>query len=213
MIETSPTPQQANPRPKLVVGASMVLVAVVLLSWYVGHQGTEEGFSWELASIFGTALGTTLLAVATGALALLTSRDVSATQDLAAQGRRDQIERERPVVIAFTAAFNGTYDSGHLSVDLRNVGLGPAVNVRVLATYDDPEQQPRIDPWVVPAITPGATSQFAMYVQFEAQPPGGVKPDLFTLRGTYLDRSRAPESEQPIITGWETGPRYDGTSL
>ena len=49
---------------------------------------------------FGTALGTTLLAGVTGALALTTARDVKATQDLAAQGRRRDVLEQRPMVMA-----------------------------------------------------------------------------------------------------------------
>lgn len=187
-----------------------MLAGVVILSWAVGTQSQDEGFSWELASIFGTALGTTLLAVATGALALLTSRDVSATQELAAQGRREQVERERPVVIAATARFQGSWDSGQLHVELRNVGLGPAVRVRVTARYADPQQQPNVSPFVWPAITPGGTAQFALSVPFPSPPPGGVQADGFTLVGTYLDRSMAEESEQKVITSWEAGPRRTG---
>jgi hypothetical protein len=69
-----------------------VLAAVLGLSVLVGFVGSEQGFGWELAAVFGTALGTTLLAVTTGLLALLTWRDVSAAQELA-QLARDEANR------------------------------------------------------------------------------------------------------------------------
>jgi ribose/xylose/arabinose/galactoside ABC-type transport system permease subunit len=48
-----------------------VLLAVVVGSFLVGQIASRhEGFDWELAAIVGTAIGTTLLAAATGALAL-----------------------------------------------------------------------------------------------------------------------------------------------
>ena len=67
--------------------ASLVisLGVVVLLSILVGYVGPKPGFQWDLASIFGTALGTTLLAAATGALAYSTWTDMRA--DVA--GRHD----------------------------------------------------------------------------------------------------------------------------
>jgi hypothetical protein len=67
----------------VIVSFAAAFVAVVAASWVVGMVGAEAGFDWELAAIFGTALGTTLLAVTTGGLAYLTGRDVSATKDLA----------------------------------------------------------------------------------------------------------------------------------
>jgi hypothetical protein len=55
--------------------------------WVTTRRGR---FDWELASIFGTAVETLLLAVATGALALTTARDVSATQEIALLTRSEQ---------------------------------------------------------------------------------------------------------------------------
>ena len=81
----------------LVVGTLVLAAGVVALSWYVGHVGADEGFSWELAAVFGTAVGTTLLAFTTGGLAYLTGRDVSATRELAQLQHDDQIAREEVV--------------------------------------------------------------------------------------------------------------------
>jgi hypothetical protein len=83
-------PARRSPdRPALYVVAALA-AAVVALSAIVGFVGAphDERFSWELASIFGTALGTTLLAAATGWLAWSTRSEVRATQDLAELTRR-----------------------------------------------------------------------------------------------------------------------------
>jgi hypothetical protein len=106
--------------------------AVLGFSILVGFVGPKPGFQWGLASIFGTAFGTTLLAAATGALAFSTWSDVHATWQLAELTRRDQDERERPVVLQEDAVFDGHLE-GWLNVSLRNVGLGPALRVEVTA--------------------------------------------------------------------------------
>jgi hypothetical protein len=85
---------------------AVVLLGVIALSALVGLVGGEEEFDWDLAAVFGTAVGTTLLALATGALAFWTLQEVSATKELAALSRRDQQLRERPVVIQEDAALS-----------------------------------------------------------------------------------------------------------
>jgi hypothetical protein len=140
----------------------VVALGVVLgLSVLVGFVGPKRGFQWELASIFGTALGTTLLAAATGALAYSTWSDVRATWRLAELTKRDQDERERPIVIQQRAVWRGGGEmggrqEGPLEVSLRNVGLGPALRVEVTAAYVDEEFKPSItpNPYIVPAIAP-----------------------------------------------------------
>jgi hypothetical protein len=88
---------------KVLIGAAIGLAIVVGLSIVVGYAGPEPGFQWQLASLFGTALGTTLLAGATGALAYLTWNEVGATWELAKLTKHDQDERERPVVLQLDA--------------------------------------------------------------------------------------------------------------
>ena len=111
------------------------LAVVVGLSWWVGWLGPEKHFEWDLASIFGTALGTTLLALATGALAFLTARDVSATQALAHLGRVEQEDRERPIVVVQSVNFSGSWNAGDIMVVLVNIGLGPALRVWLEGRY------------------------------------------------------------------------------
>jgi hypothetical protein len=49
-----------------LIFAGIVLAIVVGLSTLVGDVGSEKKLDWEPAGIFGTALGTTLLAITGG---------------------------------------------------------------------------------------------------------------------------------------------------
>jgi hypothetical protein len=190
----------------IIAGFFGVLVAVVLLSWLVGRIGGEEAFDWELAALFGTALGTTLLAITTGALAYLTSREVSATRELAELTRDDQKARERPVVIVHVAVFHLEQDSantGHISLQVFNAGLGPALRVRIEAEYKDPQYRPQMKPALWPVIMAGGRNDFAIQpVLFPKVPPDGIDPDGFSVTGTYLDR--AQETTYDVIVEWRT---------
>src|SRR5436853_208273 len=75
------------------------------LSWLVGTFGSDGPFDWELASVFGTAVGTTLLAITTAGMAYLTGREVSATKELAELTRADQVARDEPVVLLHVAVY------------------------------------------------------------------------------------------------------------
>jgi hypothetical protein len=202
---SSRTPSSRTVLTWVVVAAGVV----VGLSILVGFVGPRPGFQWELASLFGTALGTTLLAASTGALAYSTWSDVRATWQLADLTKRDQDERARPLVIQKNAYYSGGSgelggrQEGRLTVVLLNVGLGPALKVEVLASYDDEDYAPTItpNPYIVPAIPPGEDVAFDMSVVFGASSPReGIRVDGFPLRRTYLDRSR--RNEHPIVTDW-----------
>jgi hypothetical protein len=180
------------------------LATVAVLSVVVGFIGSSHtGFDWELASIFGTALGTTLLALSTGWLAWSTRSEVRATQDLAELTREQQAASERPVVLLRSASWSGAPDSGALRIDLQNVGLGPALRVRVSASYvGHKDWRPRIDPVDIPVVTPNTGVSPELFVSFP-QPhdrPGGVRGDAFRVAGTYLDRSMV--NTYAIITSW-----------
>jgi hypothetical protein len=195
---------RGSDRPVLVI-AALALVAVVALSALVGFVGSPHTrFGWELASIFGTALGTTLLAAATGWLAWSTRSEVRATQRLAELTREQYAASERPVVLQRNASWNGTPENGYLAIDLLNVGLGPALRVRVSASYvGHPDWQPTIEPAsaTIPAIEPNASPRIELPVRFpEPHKPEGVRGDGFRVVGTYLDRSM--QNEDRIITSW-----------
>ena len=193
---------------------------VVALSWWVGWLGPEEGFDWDLASVFGTALGTTLLALATGALALLTYREVGATQDLAEMTRNDQLMRDRPLVLATVTSYqpaaapgtpSGDESRGLLTVELWNVGLGPAARIELGATYDrEPGLSPEIAPVICTAIPPGATATPGLEVLWSSRPTGRkVTASDFTPTGAYLDRSLG--HAQQIIPSSEAGHQGPGS--
>ena len=188
---------------------AVVLLGVIALSALVGLVGGEEEFDWDLAAVFGTAVGTTLLALATGVLAFWTLQEVSATKELAALSRRDQQLRERPVVIQEDAALSFSGQQGHLLVKLMNVGLGPALRVQITANYIDPEYHAEIQRVTRPAIKPGESDRVQLYVRCPPPlPPSGVRRDGFRVSGTYLDRSRTDEYE--IITSWAEAPGKPG---
>jgi hypothetical protein len=67
-----------------VVAFVVALAIVFALSLVVGYVGSPDTtFDWALASVFGTAAGTTLLALATAVLASFTWSEVRTTQALA----------------------------------------------------------------------------------------------------------------------------------
>jgi len=200
--DETPT-RRSSDQPALVV-AALALAAVVALSALVGFVGSPDTrFGWELAAIFGTALGTTLLAVATGWLAWSTRSEVRATQELAELTRRQQMASERPdVLLKRSASWSGSPPTGVVSFELHNVGLGPALRVRVSASYTGhADWQPGIDPAEVPVIEAGTAVTVDLAANFpEPQAAGGVNAAAFAVAGTYLDRSM--ENEYPIITSF-----------
>jgi hypothetical protein len=196
--------------PWLPISLLVALVAVIGLSVLVGFVGApdDERFDWDLASVFGTALGTTLLAVATAALAWSTRVDVRATQELATLTKRDQDERERPVVILeyVGVAYNGPTlrPNGVISFGLRNVGLGPALRVAVNATYSDSRYPVTVTTEIIPAIAPGEISpQRNLNFDWKETPPPDeeFQPGGFPITGDYRDRSQ--RHTYPIITDWD----------
>jgi hypothetical protein len=188
-------------RARIVTGCLAALVIVVAVSWLVGSTGSGR-FDWGLAATFGTAVGTTLLALSTGGLAVLTAREVGATQQLAALARDDQRARERPIVVVHAAAFLDA-DEPHIGLQVFNAGLGPAFRVRINAAYKDPEYQPEMKPALWPVIVAGGRADFAIQpIVIRNRPPNGFDPDGFEIEGTCLDRSM--ENEYRVISEWRT---------
>jgi|GEM_PF-2519285 hypothetical protein len=141
----------------VLIGVVVAGVFVFVISGLVGHFGAPSGSRWELTSILGTALGTTLLAGATGFLAYSTRSDVRATVRLANISQAALDAQVQPVLVDvvlgsgpvgatdFVAYEPGVADgsrviahevvevsalgSGHFvcSVPLRNAGAGLAV--------------------------------------------------------------------------------------
>ncbi len=117
-------------RHRLIAGALIAVAASFAASAWVGYaERTAEGnFNWELFGIVGTALGTSLLALATGVLAIVTNADVEASREVARLTREEQEARSRPVVLV--ERIDLTVESAgdcHLEICVRNAGLGVAV--------------------------------------------------------------------------------------
>jgi hypothetical protein len=173
--------EQEQKRRLPLLGTTLVVLALAVfgLSVLVGFVGPKPGFQWELASVFGTALGTTSLALATGALAWSTRTEVRATQELAELTKKDQDARERPVVIQLAANFQRSDDQCWINVQLINVGLGPALRIKVTATYVESEHQPEIDTVTWPSLAPNEQTNFSISVRFDPL-PSSIRPDGFT---------------------------------
>jgi hypothetical protein len=93
------------------------------------HNRTYDGhFNWELFGVVGTAFGTSLLAFATGILALVTSADVEASSEIARIAGEEQQARSRPIVLVERVDLSiETKGASELNIVLRNAGLGVAV--------------------------------------------------------------------------------------
>lgn len=192
--------QNEGPRTSLsVLGIALAggLALLVVSSVVVGFVGPRRGFDWTLASVFGTAVGTTLLAAATGALAFTTWTDVRATWRLAELAQQDRDARERPVVILSGISFSGSANSGEVRVVLFNAGLAPALRVRVTVRYRD-EERPLEASLVIPAIRPEAAGEHTFPVSFADNPPPGGVTGTWDLSGDYTDRDQ--RNEYNIIT-------------
>jgi hypothetical protein len=195
-------------RRRVFTGLAVVLAAVIGLSALVGCVATDDGFDWGLASVFGTALGTTLLALATFWLGFNTDQDVRASQQLARisvqqleetrkANRLVEIEqrvRQQPTVIASHAGGGTSGGSNNtLNAELINVGAGPAVRVEVTARYQDAARPFRDDP-AVPSIGHATLSYLApgereiVSMNFNVQDGASIDFNRFQIKGHYLDR-------------------------
>jgi hypothetical protein len=208
------------------LGAGVVTLAlIVALSIAVGfvagggdgttaHVETEDGatvtveqpghdsFEWEVASIFGTAVGTTLLALATGFLAIGTWRDVRASQSMVELTRKEQNERIRPVVVGgvVSAVVSGTsggaVDHVTVKVGLTNVGGGPAVRVEVMVIWTKSgfgDAGPlRADAQVIRAIRPGQDVDDIVFTMEGALRVDDFKSEELHVVGSYRDRLGNP---------------------
>jgi hypothetical protein len=170
-------------------------VAGFLLVGYLASRHDVEGFDWELASIFGTALGTLLLALATGALALTTARDVSATQEIARLTRADREDRLRPVVIGTVTGAGADEEGVFISVELVNIGGGAAVRVDATAEHIHGDETPGTTS--IAAIQAGQTIPLAVRLpHIEDDDWVFVRSDEFRARGRYLDRLARPVAQE-----------------
>jgi hypothetical protein len=90
----------AHERTRALAGLVLILVIVGAAFFLVGKFAARgEGFDWELASIFGTAVGTVLLAAATGFLAWVTRGEVVASRQELELSRSAFQASTRPILL------------------------------------------------------------------------------------------------------------------
>jgi hypothetical protein len=200
-----------------VVGLAVVVLSTSVVGGAVAGiaVGASGGaFDWTLAAAAATAFGTTALAVATGVLARETLENVRATRDdvrstgkLVELAERDQVERDRPILVLDESAlilepafrvFNEdtgitrSAGSGEATWSFRNAGVGPAFDVRFGIHYggDDAiavtfEQQPLHKP----VVMPGERWNETMRVSFSGPEGSTIDPARVYFLGGYKDRT------------------------
>lgn len=182
----------------------LVASAVAVLLGFVGarHGIAFSHFDWSLAAVAGTAVGTVLLAGFTGALAWTTSGDVRATIRLADATQEDQRARNRPIVVvrlgrvmpvALDPLSRKTVPA--LQLWMKNVGLGPALNLRLQATYGS-EAVPTEEVIAVVAVDEEVPDR-AISLAGVDEPEGGFVLSDFRLSGECTDRTRT--LTEPIV--------------
>jgi hypothetical protein len=178
----------------------------------------HDRFDWSVAAGAATAAGTVFLAATTAWLAYTTNRDVSATWESVSVARRDQQMREQPVVVIEQAGWAGVNSITHgdpsvqyeilFQLQLRNVGLGPAINVRIEAecrvaitlAHPPPARQEQ----VVPVIPPGPHDRPILFRWHTTEDnPSRIQAKLdadrrgVMLSGSFTDRRR--ETDEPVV--------------
>jgi hypothetical protein len=167
----------------LLVALPIVLVPSSLIGYFAARPHTG-GFDWELAAIFGTALGTTLLAAATAALAYATSGDLLVTRQLAEIGEQQLQVGIKPWLADAPFGqhtidrpfFDNTATVVDVRVPFRNVGVGLALIQVATMHWDAPAE----------AVNP---TNYGGTVPVRVLPPGEITAAAF----------RFPDHERPRV--------------
>lgn len=194
------------------IGALVVVAALVAtLLGFVGaaHGVSVHHFSWSLAAVAGTAVGTVLLAGFTGALAWTTSGDVRATIRLADTTQEEQRARDRPIIAVRPVQIrNVVLDPATretlpvLDLWLKNVGLGPALDLHLRATYNG-TAVPTEEVIAVVEVGQVIDSRPISLAGVEEPDGTGFALEAFAVSGKCTDRTRA--EEHPIVILAEAG--------
>jgi hypothetical protein len=178
-----------------VLGSAVAsVVGFVAVGFLAGPKSVR--FEWEIASVFGTAVGTTFLAVVTGTLAWSTARDVAATERIARDGELDRRDRVKPTVLVEPYAFDVGFQ---LRIRVRNIGLGPALAVAITAANPviDAKNiapaylaalEPESDWSIITAQVTPPEGESDAWGQLPVPPNEWSQMDKWTLDGDYLDR-------------------------
>lgn len=165
------------------------------LSVAIGFAGAphRESFDWALAGVVGTALGTIMLAVYTAWLARTTREEVNVAIE-------EQRARDRPMVVVVKKEIGAAglditigLSTPVLTLDIANVGSGPAFDVRLRARWSRPSS---IEPVaVIPVIGVGETIEdylLSLSVLDFLDSLADERPlavEDFTIEGSYADRA------------------------
>jgi hypothetical protein len=175
-------------------------VAVIGASVAIGFIGATKPmrFDWALMAGVGTALGTLLLALYTAWLATTTRQEVGMAIE-------EQRARDRPVVVATVRSVASTMldpqvgeSVSILDLLLHNVGLGPALDLRLWARYPDRSEAAE----AVIAVLPSGSPEFsyAMSLGGLGEPPeGGFLVEQFVLGGDFYERNRTNRDDVIVL--------------
>jgi hypothetical protein len=173
------------------------LVAAVTISIVVGFIGAPAGstFDWRLMAEAGTAFGTLALAAYTAWLATTTRGEVGLAIE-------EQRARDRPIVVVSVGEIGALVVERDISktiptlgVTLRNVGLAPALDVHVRASYGTALSNDEVIP-VLPVDVP-----YEALISLTAipLPGGGFRPEELTITGDFTDRQQRVERSTIVV--------------
>jgi hypothetical protein len=164
-------------------------------TWVGFHVRQHHRFNWELFGVVGTAIGTSLLALVTGFLALVTAGDVEASREIARTGREDQEARTRPIMLVekveLTVMSHGDTD---VVITLRNAGFGAAVRGLLQLRYVAGVTTLVEEMIYATSLVSGETKDFpARVTPSQAIPKDWRHPD-WSLSGVFLDAVGRPHT-------------------
>jgi hypothetical protein len=192
-----------------LVAALLVSGATVAAAW-TGYLAKGEAFDWVVAATVGTAIGTTLLALATGGLAVVSFNELRTTRRLAEYQERDEKRKDKAWVLVQGAdlMFPHKDSRGAFAVvDVTNAGGGPAVNVVVdVALFDsraDRAPSRVLLSYTITAIMPGGTQP----AQILCDPPlklSDSEIDRIGICVRFHDRTTPPDGPaRPLPVFWD----------
>jgi hypothetical protein len=187
----------------VLVSALLVAVGAAVSIGFVGAANGEQ-FDWQLCAEIGTAAGTILLAAYTAWLAATTRREVGLAIE-------EQRARDRPIVVGWPVEITRVSldpqfgeTAAAARVRLRNVGLGPALDLEVAVSPRLlSDEVSRLE--VVAVLAVDEEREVFVSLTNMPEPEGGFRIESFVVKGRYRDRTRT--SWEPIVGLAERGIR------
>jgi hypothetical protein len=157
-------------------------------TWVGFHVRKDHRFNWELFAVVGTGIGTSLLALVTGFLALVTAGDVEASREIARTARDDQEARTRPIVLVEDIGLSVmTHGPTDVTITVRNAGLGAVVRGRLQLRYVAGVTILAEEMIYATSLVPGETKNFAFSVTPSQAIPSNWRRPEWSLSGVFLD--------------------------